>query len=351
MRRGRGRLVAVLALVGSLGLLAGCAGSTAQPQSTTTPTAEATAAPEPVAERTTLRIASLKGPTTMGLVGLMQDVTDGEARHDYQVTMYGTPDEVVPLVVQGDVDVALVPANLASVLYNRTLTDAGPAVQVAAINTLGMIEVLEAGDTVHSIADLAGRTVYSTGKGASPELVLNYLLAENGLDPVTDLTVEYKSEATEVAAALAAEPGAIGVLPQPYVTVLQTQQPQIRTALRLVDEWAAVTSDSQMVTGVVVVRTEFAEANPLALDEFLVDYEASTRFTTDSPELAAPLVAAAGIVPTPEVAQAAIPACSITFIAGDDLRTTLGGYLQVLFDADPASVGGALPGDEFYLQR
>lgn len=325
-------------------LLAGCAG---------TPSAPTTPEPTPsvVATPTTIRIASLKGPTTMGLVGLVRDAEAGEAAEDYQVTMYGTPDEVVPLVVQGGVDVALVPANLASVLYNRTKTDDGAQVQVVAINTLGMLEVLEAGEEVQSLADLEGRTVYSTGKGASPEYVLNYLLTSNDIDPSADLTIEYRSEPTEVAAVLASEPGAVGVLPQPFATIVKAQNPGVRTALELVDEWDAVTEESKMVTGVVVVRTEFAQAHPDALDQLLTDYAASTQFTNDNPAEAAPLVVEAGIVPSAPIAEAAIPACNITFIEGAELRSVLGGYLEVLFEADPASVGGSLPADDFYYRR
>lgn len=332
-----------------LALLPACAGQQAD-EPTAAGSVETSATLTITPEPTTIRIASLKGPTTMGLVDLMSDATAGEATHDYQVTMYGTPDEVVPKVVQGEVDVALVPANLASVLYARTLTEAGAQVQVAAINTLGMLEVLEAGDTVHTMADLAGRTIYSTGKGASPEYVLNYLLTSNGLDPATDVTVEYRSEATEVAALLASTPGAIGVLPQPFATVVKAQNPTVRTALSLNDEWSKVTTDSQMVTGVVVVRTEFAEANPYAFADFLTDYEASTRFTNEHPDQAASLIVDAGIVPSAAIAEAAIPAAHITFIGGDELRSVLGGYLEVLFAADPASVGGSLPGDDFYYR-
>lgn len=341
------RPVLAVALV-LVGLLGGCS-STASP--TVTPAASSTTAtvtPEPTREPTTITIASLKGPTTMGLVGLMQDATAGTAAEDYQVTVYGTPDEVVPLVVQGAVDVALVPANLAAVLYAKTKTDAGAQVQVAAINTLGMLEVVEAGDTIRSVADLKGRTIYSTGKGASPEYVLDYLLTKNGLDPATDVDIQYKSEATEVTALLAAEPGAIGVLPQPYVTIVKSKNPAVRTALSLSDEWAKVAPDSTMVTGVLVVRTQFVTEHPEAFAQLLTDYEASTRFTNDHPELAAPLIVAAGIVPAEPIAVAAIPACHITYIAGAEMKKSLGGYLTVLFDAAPASVGGSLPGDDFY---
>jgi NitT/TauT family transport system substrate-binding protein len=341
---------AAVGIAAAAALLSGCGGTTAD-EPTPTPTTPAVAETQaPPAEPTTIRIASLKGPTTMGLVGLMADAAAGDAAEDYQVTMYGTPDEVVPLVVQGEADVALIPANLAAVLYNRTLTDAGAAVQVAAINTLGVLEILESGDTVHSIADLKGTTIYASGKGASPEYVLNYILRSNGLEPGVDVTVEYRSEHTEVAALLASTPGAIAMLPQPFATIVTTQNPAVRSALNLTDEWDAVTTDgSQLVTGVVVVRTAFVTEHPEAFAQFLTDYEASTEYTNDNPADAAALIADAGIVPSAPVAEAAIPGSHITYIGGAEMKTILGGYLQVLFDADATSVGGTMPGDDFYF--
>lgn len=347
------RVLATAAVVALAALLPGCSDST---EPAATPSAAAsTGAPEsqaPAEEPTTVRVASLKGPTTMGLVGLMRDAAAGETEQEYDVTVYGTPDEVVPLVSQGAVDVALIPANLAAVLYNRTLTDDGAQVQAAAINTLGVLGILENGDDVDSIDDLAGTTIYASGKGASPEYVLNYLLEENGLDPAADVTIEWRSEHTEVAAVLASTPGAVGMLPQPFSTVVTTQNPTVRQAIDLTDEWDAVVDDgSQLVTGVVVVRTEFAQEHPQALAAFLADYEASTEFTNDNPEEAAGLIVEAGIVPAAPIAQAAIPGSHITFIGGSELRSTLTGYLQVLFDADPASVGGTMPGDDFYYEQ
>lgn len=339
---GRAAVTRGLVTLAAAALLAAC-GSTAS----TTPTPEPTTAP-PTEAPTTVRIASLKGPTTMGLVHLMSEADAGATTQDYEVTMYASPDEVVPKVAQGQVDVALVPANLASVLYHRTAQDPDAAVQVLAANTLGMLEVLEAGDTVDDVADLAGRTIYSTGKGASPELVLEHILSENDIDPETDVTIEYRSEPTEVAGVLTTTPGAVGVLPQPFVTVLQAQHPEIRTAIDLNDAWNAVSPDSEIVTGVAIVRSAFAAEHPQAVADFLADYEASTAFTNEHPDEAAPLVVAAGIVPSAAVAEAAIPRSHIVFIDGDELRTILGGYLDVLADGDPAAVGGSVPGDDFY---
>ena len=335
----------------TIALAAGCTATAPAPDTTSAAPASSSsttsAGADGTAEPTTIRIASLKGPTTMGMVKLMSDAEAGATPHDYQVTMYGTADEVVPLVVQGQVDVALVPANLASVLYNRT----EGAVQVAAVNTLGVIYVVETGETISEVADLAGRTVYSTGKGTSPEYVLNHILTENGLDPATDLTVEYRSEATELAVLLAESDDAVAVLPQPYVTVVQGQNPEVRVALSLTEEWDAVSPESGLVTGVLLVRREFAAANEAAFDDFLTDYEASTAFTNSSVPEAAELVASYGIVPAALVAEKAIPACNITYLEGAELRTRLGGYLEVLHAANPESVGGALPGDDFYYER
>ncbi len=321
-----------------IALLAACS-STAPSSTTTTTTTEA-------ATPTTIRIASLKGPTTMGLVKLMSDAEAGETRHDYQVTMYGTPDEIVPLVAQGQVDVAMVPSNLASVLYNRT----EGAVQVAAINTLGVLYLVENGETVSSVEDLRGRTIYATGKGSSPEYVLDHILRGNGIDPATDVTVEWKSEHTELAVLLAEGADVVALLPQPFVTIVQQQNPNARVALDLTEEWAAVTPDSSLVMGVAIVSRDFAAENPAAFTEFLADYEESTAFTNENPAEAAALIAEYGIVPAAPIAEKAIPASNIVFIAGSELRQQLEGYLQVLFEANPQSIGGALPGDDFWYE-
>lgn len=318
------------------------------PEAASTPEEASSAASVPEetpAPRTTLRIASLKGPTTMGLVGLMDDADSGRARHDYQVTMHGTADEIAPQLLQGQIDVALVPCNLASVLYNKT----EGAIEVAAINTLGVLYVVTTSDEIESVADLAGRTIYTTGKGTTPEFALNYVLTQNGLTPGEDVTIEFMSEATEVLAAMQLSSGyPVAMLPQPYVTTAQMQMEGLHTALDLTEEWDRVSPDSALVTGVVVVRREFAEQNPDALREFLEDYKASTEFVNADTDAAAALVAQYGIVPKEEIARAALPACNITFLSGAPMKEKISGYLQVLFDQNPQSVGGALPDGAFY---
>ena len=325
--------------------LAACSSSVSEAASSAAATEEPTAVPEAEAPVTTFRIAGLKGPTTMGMVKLMSDAEAGETHQDYQVTMYGAADEVVPLLVKGDIDLAAIPANLAANLYNQT----EGKVQVAAINTLGVLYVGTTGDNVKSVEDLKGKTIYSTGKGTTPEYVLNYILKKNGIDPEKDLTVEYKSEATEVAAALqAAGEGAIAVLPQPYVTAAQSQIEGLNVVLNLTEEWNKVSTDSDLVTGVLVARTEFIEQNEAAFDEFLKDYQSSIEWVNSNTADAAELVANYGIVAKAPLAQKALPACNITYVDGAEMKAKLSGYLQVLFDQNPKAVGGAMPGDDFY---
>lgn len=296
------------------------------------------------AEPQDVRIGSLKGPTSMGLVYLMDQAEKNETDNNYDFTMVATADELLPSMISGDLDIVLVPANVASVLYNRT--EGG--VSVIDINTLGVLYMVSGDDTIQSMEDLKGRTVYLTGKGTTPDFVLQYLLKENGL--TADVTLEYKSVATEVAAVLTETPEVVGVLPQPYVTAACAQNENLSVVLDLTKEWATVQGEggSSLVTGVTVVRNAFLEENKAAVDKFLEEHAASTDYANEHVEEAAELVAAAGIIEKAPVAVKAMPKCNITYIDGTDMQTALSGYLEVLFEQDASSVGGSLPNDDFY---
>ncbi len=295
-------------------------------------------------EAAPVRVASLMGPTSMGLVKLMNADENGESQQDYEFTLSGTANEIVPLLTRGELDIAMVPCNLASVLYNNTQGK----VKVMAINTLGVLYILESGEEIGSVADLAGKTVYSTGKGTTPDFALSYILAQNGLDPEKDLTVEFKSEAAEVLAALTSDAASIGVLPQPYVTAALAQNENLRVALSLTEEWDKVTETSRLITGVAVVRADFAEANPEAVKTFLEEYAASVEYVNANVDEAAEWIAELGIVAKAPVAKKALPACNIVFIDGEEMKTAVSGYLAVLFEQNPESVGGQLPDEAFY---
>ena len=290
-----------------------------------------------------VRIAGLKGPTTMGLVNLLPMQEDGTANLSYDLQLYGAADEIVPLLTKGELDMAAIPANLAATLYQKT----EGAIQVMAVNTLGVLYVVEKGDTVQSVADLKGRTILSTGKGTTPEYVLRYILTQNGIDPDNDVTIEFYSEATEVTAQMAVAGDAIAVLPQPYVTSASMQDDTLRVALDLTAEWEKV-CDTQLITGVTVVRTAYAEEHPDVVAVFLEDYAASVDAANTDLDGTAALCEEQGVVAKAAIAKAALPECNIVCITGEDMKADVAGYAQVLYDADPASVGGAMPDDGFY---
>lgn len=284
-----------------------------------------------------VRAAALKGPTAMGMVRMMAD--DGINSY----TLAGAADEVTPLLIKGELDMACVPANLAAVLYNQTEGE----IVTLAVNTLGVLYIVENGEAVQSVADLAGKTIAAAGKGSTPEFGLRYLLEQNGLDPDKDVAVDWKSEHAECVSALAAGNVTVALLPQPFVTVAQGKLENLRIALDLTAEWDALDNGSAMITGVIIARRAFIEEHPEAVDAFLEDYAESVAWVNANTTEAAALIGELGIVDA-AVAEKALPYCNIVCITGKELEEKLSGYLGVLFDALPQSVGGALPEHDFY---
>ena len=300
------------------------------------------------------KIAALKGPTAMGLVELMSlsdtanEMMEGKedvvsTGNTYEFTLAGSADEVTPALIKGDLDMACVPANLAAVLYGKT----DGAVEVLAVNTLGVLYIVENGDAVQSMADLAGKKILAAGQGSTPEYVINYLLEKNGL--TDSVQVEYVSEHAEAVTQMAAGGADLILVPEPFVTTALSKVEGARVALDLTQEWAKV-SDADMVMGCLVVSKTFAQEHPDALDAFMDDYAASADYCTSHPAEAAALIEKFGIMGSAALAEKAIPNCNIVCVTGQEMADMVTGMLTVLFDANPKSVGGSLPGEEmFYL--
>lgn len=299
------------------------------------------------AETAAVRIGCMKGPTAIGMVQLLSASDAGSSLHQYDATIAGTADEISTGLLNGTLDIAAVPCNLASVLYHKTNGE----IVTAAINTLGVLYIVENGDTIHSISDLAGKTLYATGQGTTPEYTLRYLLNRAGLDPDTDVTILYRSEAAEVSALLQQNPDAVAMLPQPYVTSVITSNPDWRIALDLTDAWESVCDDSSIVTGVLVAQKTFIEENPQVFADFLTEYQASADYANEHVAETAQLLEEYDIFKA-SVAEKAIPYCNVTCITGTEMQDKICAYLQVLYDQNPASVGGSLPEEGmFYLEN
>lgn len=298
-------------------------------------------------EDVVIRLAALKGPTSMGMVKLLEDASKGESQEVYDFTLAASPDEIIPKIIKGEVDIAAVPSNMASVLYNKT----EGKVKVLALNTLGVLYICTRGNVeINSVEDLKGKTIYAGGKGATPEYVLSYILAQHGLDIEKDVKVEWKSEHAEIISALANEEEGIALLPQPFVTVAAAQIEDLHSALDLTKEWDSLDNGSRLITGVLVGRTEFIDQNKENLDRFLEEYKASTEWVNAEVEESAALIEKYDIIKA-AVAQKALPYCNITYIEGEDMEKALSGYLDILFSLKAESVGGKLPEADFYYKR
>lgn len=301
---------------------------------------EEAVAEEADSDSSAMKVGAMKGPTAMGMAQLLDD-------GNYEFSIVASPDEIVPMIVQGQVDVAAVPSNLASVLYQKTDKN----ISVLAVNTLGILYLVENGDSISSVEDLKGKTIYASGKGATPEYALNSVLEANGVDPEKDVTIEYKSEHAEVVAALAEDQTAVGLLPQPFVTTALMKNENLRVALDLNQLWeSSATDGSRLVTGVVVARNDYLKEHEADVDAFMDAYKDSVEFVNSDPDAAAQIIGDHDIIPA-EVAAKAIPECSIVFMEGDEMETILSGYLNTLNVQNPETIGGQLPDEDFYYKR
>ena len=289
-------------------------------------------------ETTAVRVGALTGPTAMGMAQLL-----GEP--EYTPTIVGAADELMPRILQGEVDIAAVPANLAATLYQKTQG----GVTVLAVNVLGVLYVGElGGETVQTVADLKGKTLLATGKGATPEYFLRYILTQNGLDPDKDVAIQWKSEPSEVVALLNAKGEGLAMLPQPYVTAAANQLGEnFRIALSVSEEWEKLESDSRCTTAVVMARTAFVQEHPEQVQAFLEALSQSVQWVNEQPQEAAELCEQLGIIKA-GVARKAIPGCNLVCITGDEMKQALSGCLEVIYDQNPKAVGGKLPGNDFY---
>lgn len=311
-----------------------------QPESSSTPDAPAV--------KTDVNVVAIAGPTGVGLVSLMDKDAADEAANNYNFTVVSDPQQAVAAVANGSADIAAVPTNLASTLYKKT----SGGVQVLAVNTLGVLYMVENGDSIQSVADLRGKTIYTSGQGANPEYILRYVLEKNGLDPDKDVKIEFVADNDTLGTLVINGTAQVAMVPEPKLTACLTQNTDLNNVLNMTEEWSKVSGDtSTLMMGCVVARKEFVQNNAAAVAAFLTEYEASINAVKADVATAANSCVTHGIIPKAPIAQKAIPNCNLTFVDGAEMKAQLSGYLNVLFDYNPAAIGNALPADDFYYAR
>lgn len=294
-----------------------------------------------------MNIATLKGPSGIGMAKIMEDASAGITASNYKFSLATDPTEIVSKISSGEVDIAAIPTNLAATLYNKT----EGKVNMLALSGLGVLYVLSNGEPITNVSDLKGKTIYATGQGSTPEYALNYILQQNGLDPAKDVTIEYKGEHSELAALVASGDAKIAMLPEPFVTQVTSKNADVKVALDLTKEWSkAVGGKSDLSMTAIVARKDFVEKNKAAVDKFLAEYKESVNYTNTNIDGAAALSEKYDVMAA-AVAKKAIPNCNIVYVDGSEMQSKTADFLNILFTANPKSVGGKLPGEDFYYKK
>ncbi len=331
------KLLAILLTLTLVLALAGCGGND------TTSSAPDTVS-EPAYTAVDMSVAYMTGPTGVGMAKLNADSDAKLTANNYTFTVAAAATDITAKFLKGEINIASVPTNVAATLYNKS----EGKVRMLAVNTNGVLSILEKGDTIKSIADLKGKTIYSTGQGQNPEYILNYILTENGINPETDITINFVSS-DDLKAKLISGEAEIAMAPEPLATAVMVQNQELNRVLSINDEWSKV-SDTTLMMGCVIALDSYIEANPKAVEKFLEEYEASIKFATTNIDEAATYCETYGIAPKAAIAKKSIPICNLCYVTGDDMKTNVNGYFNVLFNADPTSIGGKLPADDLYYK-
>ena len=292
-----------------------------------------------------MTVACMTGPTGVGMAKLMADSAAKTTANNYTFTVAAAATEINAKFLKGEINIASVPTNVAATLYNKTQGK----VRMLAVNTYGVLSILEKGDTIKSIADLKGKTIYSTGKGQNPEFILKHILTKNGIDPEKDITINFVSSEDLVQKLISGE-AEIALAPEPAATTVMVKNADLRRALSINDEWSKV-SDTELMMGCVIALDSYVTANPEAVAKFLEEYEKSIQFAIENVDEAAKHCATYKITASEAIAKKAIPTCNLCYVTGSDMKTNVNGYLNVLFTANAESIGGAMPKDDFYYAK
>lgn len=291
-----------------------------------------------------MSVACMTGPTGIGMAKLMANSDAKLTANNYTFTVASAAPDITGKFLKGEINIASVPTNVAATLYNKS----EGKVRMLAVNTNGVLSILEKGNTIKSIADLKGKTIYSTGKGQNPEFILNYILTENGINPENDVTINFVSSEDLVAKLISGE-AEIAMAPEPAATTVMVKNQQLKRVLSINDEWSKV-SDSSLMMGCVIALDSYVQANPKAIEKFLEEYEASIKFATTNIDETATHCATYKITASDVIAKKAIPTCNLCYVTGKDMKNNVNSYLNVLFNADPTSIGGKLPADDLYYK-
>ena len=292
-----------------------------------------------------INIAVLNGTTGFGAAKMISDTESDSATLNYKFTVDTNPANIQAGLINGDIDIAALPTNAAAALYNKS----NGKIQIAAVNTLGVLYLMTNGEEIASIKDLKGKTVYCPAN--NPAYIFEAILKANGLEAGKDVTLQTLTEPADVQKALAAGEAKIAVIPEPLASAARAANSNLKTPIDLTEEWEKAYGENTLMQGCIVVRTEWADKHPKELEQFLKDYKASIEYTNSNPKEASEMIVAAGIFAKAPIAEKAIPNCNIVYIDGDKMADALSVFFEKLHAVNPTAVGGTLPDSGIYFKK
>ena len=290
-------------------------------------------------------LSMLAGPTSVGAINMVEESKNGESNFTINESVDGAPDALVPKLVSGQADLAIIPANLAATLYNKT----EGKVKVLATNSLGVLYVVTKGDVeINSIEDLAnyGEEILASGKGATPEIAINKILEANGYSS-ENLNINYLAQANEAAQKLIAGEAKVAILPEPMVSSVLIKAEDAKVAIDL-NELYEKAAGYPLISSVLVGRSEYLAT--IDVEKLLETFKDSIEKAKANPEETAALLEKYDIMPAP-VAKKAIPNLALEYIDGDRLKEMMAKHLEDLNNTNPQLIGGSIPEDDFYFTK
>lgn len=301
---------------------------------------EATAA---LAEPLQLTVAGLKGPSSIGMLRMIESepVFGEDVETEYQIV--DEPQLMIARIMSGEADIAAVPINLAAVLYNK-----GAPYRLGAVTGDGLLHIVSSREDIGSVEDLKGKRIYCIAQGSTPEFVLRYVLEKSGIDPDTEVELDFSFDHVAIAPQLIAGKVDLAVLPEPFVSIVASKNPAVQPVIDLQQVWAELsgTGDTYPITA-TLVRNSLYREHPEALKAFFAAYRESIDWANANPAEAGGLAGKYMEMPAPIIAKA-MPRLNLRYQSPREARSRVEELYQVFHGFAPASVGGTIPGDEFY---
>jgi|LGOV01.1.fsa_nt_gb NitT/TauT family transport system substrate-binding protein len=297
-------------------------------------------------DKTFIKVAAPIGSPTLSIIKMFKDSLMIGSNTEVAYECVKSPDLMASKIMSGEIDIALVPSNLAIKMYNK-----GIDYKYAATGVWGVLYIISSED-ITTWEDLKGKEINIIGRGLTPDIVTRYLLKANGLEPDKDVKFNYVNGASELAQLFISGESTLSIMPEPMLSKVMMKKCDTKIVLDLQEEWTKVSgnNDSYPQAG-IFIKNELIENHPELVEEFLLKYEESIKWVNENPSLAGEYSEEFKTGLNAELVKKAIKRSNISYKNAIDSEKALISYYEVLLNFSPDTIGGKLPDDNFYYKK